>query len=148
MIYKSTKIIDGFSTCFRQWRAIHSHCQYLHGYSISFKLNFTGELDEKNWVQDFGFLKSSKLDNMNLKDWFNYYFDHTTIFAKDDPQLNSFIDLDNKKIIQLRILDSVGCEKFAEFVFNKISLLNDNRVELSSVECFENNKNSAIYENR
>ena len=40
MIYKSTKIIDGFSTCFRQWKATHSHCQYLHGYSISFKLIF------------------------------------------------------------------------------------------------------------
>ena len=33
------KYLDGFSTCFRQWNATHSHCRFLHGYAISFRLH-------------------------------------------------------------------------------------------------------------
>ena len=46
--YVSIKIFDGYSTAFRQWRATHSHCQYIHGYALKFKVWFEGELDEKN----------------------------------------------------------------------------------------------------
>ena len=33
--FQSTKVFDGFSTVFRQWRADGTHCQKLHGYGIS-----------------------------------------------------------------------------------------------------------------
>jgi len=46
----STKVFDGYSTVFRQWKAETTHCKYLHGYGVSFKLYFQGELDERNWV--------------------------------------------------------------------------------------------------
>jgi hypothetical protein len=26
--FKSTKLFDGYSTCFRQWRAEDTHCKY------------------------------------------------------------------------------------------------------------------------
>ena len=58
-MYYSTKRFSGYSTCFRQWRASHSHCQYLHGYAMEFVVTFDGPLDERNWVMDFGAFKSN-----------------------------------------------------------------------------------------
>ncbi len=46
--YQSTKIFDGYSTVFRQWKAKDTHCQFLHGYGVSLKVWFEGKLDEKN----------------------------------------------------------------------------------------------------
>ena len=40
-------------------------------------------------------------------------FDHTTIIAGNDPELNSFMELSEKGLIQLRVINHVGCEKFA-----------------------------------
>ena len=79
--FQSTKVFDGFSTVFRQWRATDSHCKYLHGYGVSFKLWFEGELDYRNWVWDFGGMKRAKgnIDGMSPKDWMAYMFDHTTV---------------------------------------------------------------------
>ena len=62
--YQSTKVFDGFSTCFRQWRADTTHCQYLHGYGVSFKIYFEGELDHRNWVWDFGCLRAVSVENI------------------------------------------------------------------------------------
>ena len=59
--FQSSKVFDGFSTVFRQWKAKETHCRFLHGYGISFKVYFEGELDEKNWVWDFGGMKSCLL---------------------------------------------------------------------------------------
>jgi 6-pyruvoyltetrahydropterin/6-carboxytetrahydropterin synthase len=157
-MYQSTKIIDGFSTCFRQWRAKTSHCRFIHGYSIRFKLTFqAAKLDDRNWVQDFGFTKSKLMIEPNgisisIKDWFKYMFDHTTIVAEDDPMLELFKDYsaeaDCEGVFDLRILPNVGCEAFAKYVFDFISeniLEGQSRVSLISVECIENENNSAIY---
>ena len=144
--YRSTKKFDGYSTAFRQWRAKHSHCQFVHGYAMEFLVTFEGSLDELNWVCDFGCFKRN-----GIKDHMKYMFDHTTIVAKDDPELDSFKQLSEKGLIQLRILDHVGCEKFAEYVFNyinsKIFTETEGRVRVLKVESFEGGtNNSAIYE--
>lgn len=155
MTYQSTKLIEGFSTCFRQWRATHSHCSFLHGYSISFKVTFEADnLDEKNWVEDFGFLKIEDVFDYegktfsSIKEWFSYMFDHTTVIARDDPKINFFETLSDEGVIDLRVLDSVGCEKFAEKVFffltSCLGRKRKYRLRVKSVECFENSKNSAI----
>ncbi len=149
--YISTKLFDGFSTCFRQWRAEGTHCKFVHGYGVSFKVWFEGSLDEKNWVWDFGGMKRAKgnIDGMNPKAWMDYMFDHTTIIAQDDPELKMFEELNKKGIIQLRILPNVGAEKFAEFVFCKLNEFvrneTQNRVRITQVEFFEHGKNSAIF---
>jgi hypothetical protein len=52
--FQSSKVFDGFSTVFRQWKAKETHCRFIHGYGISFKVYFEGELDERNWVWDLG----------------------------------------------------------------------------------------------
>lgn len=166
----------GFSCCFRQWRATHSHCSLMHGYSLGFRFVFEADdLDERNWVQDFGGLGE-------LKEWLENQFDHTTMIAQDDPLLERFQamagwssnpDLDgqpdevkqkpyhNQGVIDLRVVPAVGCEAFAEMVYTWTStwlakdptnryknLMGDEypRVKLLSVEVFEHAGNSAIYE--
>ena len=143
--FRSTKLFKGYSTAFRQWRAKHSHCQFVHGYAMEFKVTFEGNLYELNWVCDFGCFKRN-----GIKEHMNYMFDHTTIVAKDDPEIESFKDLASKGLIQLRILDHVGCEKFAEYVYDyindKVFEETDGRVKVLKVESFEGGtENSAIY---
>ena len=43
MSFISTKVFDGFSCVFRQWKAEGTHCRFLHGYGVSFKVWFKGE---------------------------------------------------------------------------------------------------------
>lgn len=151
MSFLSSKLFDGYSTVFRQHSAVGTHCKYLHGYGVSFRVWFKGELDEKNWVWDFGGMKRAKgtIDGKNPKDWLDYMFDHTTIIAQDDPALEVFKKLDEKGIIQLRVLPNVGAERFAEYLYNKLNEFvkseTNGRVEVSQVEFREHNKNRAIY---
>lgn len=167
--YLSTKTYGndrGLSCTFRQWRATHSHCSLLHGYSIGIKLTFSSEtLDDRNWVMDFGGLKK-------FKSWADHMFDHTLIVAEDDPELQLFETLDdirggwnNVGVCDLRVVPAVGCEGFAKLAYDAMELiLNDLKktdpdsiamngrypvgasVKLESVEVFEHASNSAIYQ--
>jgi 6-pyruvoyltetrahydropterin/6-carboxytetrahydropterin synthase len=156
----------GLSCCFRQWRASHSHCSTLHGYSIGIKLIFECDtLDDKNWCMDFGGLKE-------FKAWSDSMFDHTLVVAEDDPMLdffkhmNEIVDIDSKDhlsklphergaLCDLRIVPGVGCEMFAKMAYDKMAELlasGDMRypinptVRVKSVEVFEHGANSATYE--
>jgi len=150
--YQSTKVFDGFSCVFRQWRAEGTHCKYLHGYGVSFKVWFEGELDERNWVWDFGGMKRAKgtIDGMNPKAWMDYMFDHTMIVAEDDPFIESFKLMDRAGAAQVRIIPAVGAEKFAEYVYNKLQEFihteTEGRVRIARVDFMEHGRNSAIYE--
>ena len=153
----------GLSCCFRQWKADHSHCSTLHGYSLGIKLIFESDtLDSRNWVMDFGGLKQ-------FKDWADYMFDHTLVISRDDPHLETFTRLneikggyENRGVCDLRIVDGVGCEMFAKMCYERMKdmLYNarvknigpyrrypiGNSVRLKSAEVFEHAGNSAIYE--
>ena len=170
--YVSTKTYGtdrGLSCCFRQWRSTHSHCSLLHGYSIGIRLVFESiALDDRNWVMDFGGLKA-------FKDWAEYMFDHTLVVAYDDPHLDMFKKManlglqDQGGVVDLRIVEAVGCEKFSELAYREMShilrtfqagreygLPNGRTysarypvgqgVRLRSAEVFEHAGNSAIYE--
>lgn len=167
--YYSTKTYGndrGLSCCFRQWRATHSHCSTLHGYSIGIKLIFECDtLDDKNWCMDFGGLTE-------FKKWADYMFDHTLIVAEDDPQLPFFKQMATKAtnlnadtisiayqrgaICDLRIIEGVGCELFAKLCYDKMTSILTNSIggntpinpsaRIKSVEVFEHGANSAIYE--
>lgn len=149
--YQSTKLFDGYSACFRQWKAEGTHCRFLHGYAVSFRVWFEGELDERNWVWDFGGMKRAKgnIEGLTPKAFFDYLLDHTTIVAEDDPYLPLFKQMDNEGIIQLRILPSVGCERFAEYLYGKINTFlsqeTNSRVRATKVEVYEHERNSASY---
>ena len=150
--FQSTKLFDGFSCVFRQWKAEGTHCRFLHGYGVSFRVWFEGELDERNWVWDFGGMKRANgtIDGMNPKAWMDHMFDHTTIIAEDDPGMGGFKTMDQLSIIQLRIIPSVGAEQFAKFIFEKLNTFiqeeTSGRVKIARVEFMEHSKNTAIYE--
>jgi 6-pyruvoyltetrahydropterin/6-carboxytetrahydropterin synthase len=169
--YYSTKTYGtdrGLSCCFRQWKSTHSHCSLLHGYSIGIKLIFESEtLDDRNWVMDFGGLKA-------FKDWSEYMFDHTLVVAGDDPHIDKFKKLaelglnDRGGVCDIRIVEAVGCEKFAELAYTVMDIIlkkfqsgeivtidgkeyisrypTGKGVKLKSVEVFEHAGNSAVYE--
>ena len=149
--FQSTKIFDGYSTVFRQWRAEGTHCRFLHGYGISFKIVFEGDLDERNWVWDFGGMKRAKntIDGMPPKMWMDHMFDHTMIVAQDDPFLYAAIEMEDAGVVQLRIIPATGAEQFAKYIYDKVNTFvleeTKNRVRVVSVEFMEHNKNTAIY---
>ena len=149
--FQSSKVFDGFSTVFRQWKATETHCRFIHGYGISFKVYFEGELDEKNWVWDFGGMKRAKtlIDNQQPKAWMDYMFDHTLIIAEDDPELRAFQQMDKAGVARLRVIPATGAEKFAEYIFNKVNDFvqteTENRVRVTKVKFMEHGKNAAYY---
>jgi 6-pyruvoyltetrahydropterin/6-carboxytetrahydropterin synthase len=162
MPYQSTKTYGhdlGLSACFRQHRAVHSHCSLLHGYALSFKFVFEcDELDDKNWVQDFGGLKQ-------LKQWLMSRFDHKLVVAQDDPNKDDLCMLEGLGLAEVMVLPKVGCEAFAEMAYDFASALvydgqralfrpqtmqllntpSNQRVRVVSCECAEHGANSAIY---
>ena len=143
MAYYSTKTYDhneGLSCAFRQWRADHSHCRWIHGYALAVRFTFGAhELDDRNWVQDFGGLKQ-------IKKWLKEMFDHTLCIAEDDPALHQFKELHAKDLCDLRIVPAVGCEKFAELIYNHVSkIINNDRIWLESVEVKEHSGNGAVF---
>jgi 6-pyruvoyltetrahydropterin/6-carboxytetrahydropterin synthase len=117
---------------------------------------------------DFGGLKA-------FKEWSEWQFDHTTIIADDDPHLDMFKKMndlglqDQGGVMDLRIVNGVGCEMFAELAYKTmneiLSAYQEGRgwvhpdgrifearypvgagVKLRSVEVFEHAGNSASYE--
>jgi len=150
--FQSSKLFDGYSTVFRQWKADGTHCKFLHGYAISFRVHFEGELDERNWVWDFGGMKraTNTIQGKSPKDFFTWLLDHTMIIAEDDPFLESFKRMDEAGVVQLRILPATGCEKFAEYLYEVINeflaVETNGRVKAAKVEVYENERNAASYE--
>jgi len=133
----------GYSCCFRQYKAIHSHCCLLHGYSLGFEFEIVAkDLDEKNWVYDFG-------DFTYIKQQLSKYFDHTLALDKNDPYFDFIKKLDEQNIAHVHVFeDGVGCEKFAKFVFDfskkVINSEKQNRY-LKSVKVFEHGSNASVY---
>ncbi|MDQ8936036.1 6-pyruvoyl trahydropterin synthase family protein [Acinetobacter rudis] len=145
--YLSTKTFGhdlGISCAFRQWRAVHSHCSKIHGYALSFHFVFEAEqLDQRNWVMDFGGFKA-------LKDKVVECFDHKLVVAEDDPMLDELKKLDQLGVADVVVLPAVGCEMFAHYVYEIAkdvlhAELADGRVRLKSVEVREHGANSASY---
>jgi 6-pyruvoyltetrahydropterin/6-carboxytetrahydropterin synthase len=147
MTFQSTKTYgheQGLSATFRQWRAT-SHCNQLHGYALAFRFVFEAdELDERNWVVDFGDLKELK---QKLQDT----FDHKLVVAADDPKLDRLEALQAAGLADVVVVSDVGCERFAEMAYRMAESVLDAkglkpRVWVASVECFEHGANSAIFE--
>lgn len=142
-MYQSTKIIELGSCAFRQPNA-KSHCRHIHGYRLLSKIWFNcNELDENNWVMDFGGLK-------DLKFQLEHTFDHTLVVDERDPLINLFRQLAAADAVKLVIMkDGVGIERFAKFVFEHanhfVKQQTNGRVWVSKVEVWEHEKNSAIF---
>ena len=73
--------------------------------------------------------------------------DHTYLVATDDPEFDTFVQLADKNIIDLREVQSTGCERFAELTFNKAQSIIEaqygERCWVESVTVREHEHNSA-----
>ena len=149
--FQSSKVFDGFSTVFRQWKAKETHCRFVHGYGISFKVYFEGELDDRNWVWDFGGMKraKTKIDGKSPKAWMDYMFHHTLIVAQDDPFIEAFKQMEEAGVAQIRVIPATGAEKFAEYIYNKLNefvhVETEGRVRVTKVKFMEHGKNAACF---
>ena len=128
----------GFSCAFRQWSA-DSHCKNIHGYSLGFKIVLESPtLDINNWVYDFG--------NFTFLDkWLSENFDHTLLIAKDDPEFDLLMSL-NDRAAKIVVLDKVSCESFAEMTYKFIEKeLASKNIKVVSVDVSEHGSNAASY---
>lgn len=144
-MYYSTKYYHELGSCTHRQPDHNGHCKFIHGYGRSFFFKFGAkELTKKTqFVVEFGELKE-------IKKWLEYYFDHTFLINKDDPEIEIFKKLEKKGLLKLRILPNVSMEATAKFIFDYVDKYikekTNNRAFLQLVECKENNKNSGIYE--
>lgn len=145
-VWQSTKKYThavGLSCCYRNWRA-DSHCAQLHGYSLQVSFEFEAtELDERNFVVDFGGLK-------NLKGWLEETFDHKCLVASDDPYINMYREMDSVRVITMREVPEISCERFAEMIYEYTEQwLKDAgfspRCQLASVRVDEHGANGAVF---
>jgi 6-pyruvoyltetrahydropterin/6-carboxytetrahydropterin synthase len=142
----------GLSATFRQHRA-KSHCRFIHGYALGFKLVFEADrLDENGWVKDFGGLKPLKARLIET-------FDHRMLVAEDDPQIVQLMLMDGarashgvdfERVAQITVVEHVGCEAFARMVHGWAEELitpeeRARGVRLVEVECREHAGNAASY---
>lgn len=146
-VFRSTKTYGhevGLSAAFRQWRA-ESHCRLIHGYALAVRFVFEAtNLDIRNWVVDFGSLKS-------LKGWLEDTFDHTLLVAEDDPEIATLKMLGDKGLARVVVVPATGCEQFAKLIYEATEVwLHDNgyapRCRVVEVEVREHGANSAIYQ--
>lgn len=143
MTFRSSKAFKGYSCAHRRW-AHKGHCALVHGYCRSFTVWFECEEREAytGFVMDFGGLRE-------VKAWLEEVFDHKLLLDSTDPLLESFRSLERKGACSLTILDDVGMEGTAKYVYEHIDAWvkqkTNQRVWVYSVECRENENNSAIF---
>ena len=109
--------------------------------TLEFEFVFgTHELDEKNWVVDFGSLKE-------LEGWLRLNFDHKTLVASDDPVYSFFEEMHENGIIDMVTVEGTGCEMFAKIAMEHAKQLIENITEgrcwVESVTVREHGANSA-----
>ena len=145
-VFQIRKRLGPFSVCHRNFRALSSHCRFLHGYgrTVEVVLQAT-ELDDRGWVYDFGQFKV-------LRAILESSWDHKVQISKEDPLLPAFRQLDRREVIQLEVVDDryTGMEGQALWVYEQMkSLLQaqflQDRVTVTSVEVKETDLSSAIY---
>lgn len=110
----------GLSVAFRQWKADHSHCSFVHGYALAVEIEISCEKrDKHSWVYDFG--------DDTLKTLVHELFDHVLFVAKDDPALpslqalNTLLQSNNQQpFARITVLPIVNLEVFAHVTMNTI----------------------------
>lgn len=154
-MFKSTKRIGPISTNHRNWHALTNvnrdsrHCGLIHGYSRIVEFVFVGQTDACQWVVDFGNLK-------DVKKWLEERWDHKTLVASDDPQLDKIKEMDEAGIIDLTVVDvdnglhwGPGMEGSCKWVFDEVGkIVKDKTFGLAAIETvqiWEHENNSAIY---
>ena len=107
------------------------------------------QLDDMNWIVDYGGFKEPPQGN-GLKAWMDHMWDHTLLIQKDDPFADIFEQMGQMGLAKVHFLERMGAESCAKLVYDKfnevLSKTDAGRCKCIKVECFENDKNSSIYE--
>jgi len=159
MSFQSSKVWGPISAAFYQPGATHSHCRFIHGYGLKFKAIFScTDLDVRDWVMDFGGLKT-------FKQHLEAEYDHRLLVRRDDHRKDLLLQMEEAGLCQLTWRSNVGCEAFARHEglwlqqwlndqpWNKITStrysvrerFECNRVNVFSMEVMEHENNSAIW---
>ena len=119
-------------------------CSKWHGYDRSVHFEFAGEADEHGWIVGFGDLKP-------IKQFLEFYFDHTALISADDPRIEKAVEARENGLVDLRILPyGVSMEMSSIFIWEQVNpfiySVTDGRAYISRIECREHEKNSAFIE--
>ena len=145
--FKSTKKLGPISVGHRQWRD-DGHCRFVHGYGRYVQFTFSGELDHRQWVMDFGDLK-------DIKKWIEQQWDHRLLLASDVPHLEDFKKMHELGTMNINVMDveqgwGPGIEASCKFVYDNVQPIiaekTNGRVQITKIEIWEHDLNSAIYE--
>ena len=151
MKLKSTKSYYNLPVAHMQWfdtdesgYDFSGPCAKWHGYDRSVHFEFAGDVDEHGWIVGFGDLKP-------LKDFLEFYFDHTALASADDPRLEKIYEAHVNGLVDLRVLPyGVSMEMSSVFIWEQVNPwiyeITDGRAYVSRVECREHEKNSAFIE--
>lgn len=153
MLYvNSTKVFEGLACGHAQYFDLEPDgspgaCASVHGYDRSVKFTFSGEVDDHGWIVPFGELKE-------VKQFLEYYFDHTTVLPADDPRLHLITDqliAPGGILGTLRILPyGVSMEMSSLFIWEHVNpyimAITGSRCYVSRVESIEHARNAAFIE--
>lgn len=122
------------------------HCARIHGHNWSFTFIFGCEhLDECGFVVDFGKLKP-------LRSWIEEHLDHACVFNRDDPLLDTFVQLNEANdncVFKPFVVEQCSSEGLAKCLFDvakpMIQDMTGGRAFLISVTVKEDVRNSATY---
>lgn len=161
-MFTCTKTFDCVSTAHRNWRALNNpnrdskKCSYIHGYTKTFTFVFeSSELDEFEWVYDYGTTSSSNPRVMTqIKNFINDQLDHGVTTDSDDPMLTEIQAIERLGLIKLFVVpvengQSGSVEGLCRYIhntFNPLLLAETNgRCWIKSVTVSEHHKNSSTY---
>lgn len=120
-------------------------CASIHGYDRTVTLTFSGQVDEYGWIVPFGELKK-------VKEWLEYYFDHTTVLPANDARIKDIpesMTAEGGLLGTLRVLPyGVSMEMSSLFILEHVGFyinsITEGRCYVSKVECREHERNSAF----
>ena len=108
------KQFDSLPCCHRSWTNEGKRF-FLHGYERTFEIEFACAQTEPGSGLVLG---PDALDETRAA--LRKQFDHTTLIAADDPELDLFELLGSRGVIDLRIMDNTGMERSAAWVFDTV----------------------------
>ncbi|QDP54822.1 MAG: putative 6-carboxy-5 6 7 8-tetrahydropterin synthase [Prokaryotic dsDNA virus sp.] len=123
------------------------HCRLIHGHNWAFDITLQCvKLDENGFVVDVGKMKL-------IRSWLENRFDHTLLLNADDPIRGESQLAVLQQLSKVVIVDNCGMEGLARYVLEHVNILIEHALELEdwkergvqvvSVTCFEDTKNSA-----
>jgi len=83
-MFQSTKLFDGFSCVFRQWKAEGTHCRFLHGYGVSFRVWFEGELDGFKTMDQLGIIQLRVIPAVGAEQFAKFIFEKLNTFIQEE----------------------------------------------------------------